>query len=100
MTFISAIMNFYLRSERKCANNSAVKYIKNFKKIVRICLSSGWLDKDPFLNYRAKVKRVDRTFLNQEELQSLAEKVMDIERVSQVRDIFLFSCFTGWRMLM
>ncbi|RWY46049.1 site-specific integrase [Mucilaginibacter gilvus] len=87
--------DFYLRSERKCANNSAVKYIKNFKKIVRICLSSGWLDKDPFLNYKAKVKRVDRTFLNQEELQSLADKVLEIDRVSQVRDIFLFSCFTG-----
>jgi hypothetical protein len=25
---------FYLRSERKCANNTAVKYIKNFHKII------------------------------------------------------------------
>ena len=35
--------DFYLRSVRKCANNSAVKYLKNFGKIVRICLSNGWL---------------------------------------------------------
>ncbi|MEN0054501.1 MAG: phage integrase SAM-like domain-containing protein [Mucilaginibacter sp.] len=35
--------DFYLRSVRKCANNSAVKYLKNFKKIVRICIASGWL---------------------------------------------------------
>ena len=48
---------FYLRSERKCANNSAIKYIKNFGKIIRICLASGWLDKDPFVNYKAKVKQ-------------------------------------------
>jgi len=86
---------FYLRSEKKCANNSAVKYIKNFKKIIRICLASGWLDKDPFINYKAKVKQVDRVFLNQEEIQAISEKVFDTDRLSQVRDIFLFSCFTG-----
>jgi site-specific recombinase XerD len=86
---------FYLRSEKKCANNSAVKYIKNFKKIVRICLASGWLDKDPFINYKAKVKQVDRVFLNSDEIQAIAEKELDTDRLNQVRDIFLFSCFTG-----
>lgn len=86
---------FYLRSERNCANNSAIKYIKNFGKIIRICLASGWLDKDPFVNYKAKVKRVDRIFLNREELQAMADKVFPTERLNQVRDIFLFCCFTG-----
>jgi integrase len=86
---------FYLRSERKCANNSAIKYIKNFGKIIRICLASGWLDKDPFVNYKAKVKRVDRIFLNREEIQAMADKVFTTERLNQVRDIFLFCCFTG-----
>ncbi len=86
---------FYLRSEKKCANNSAVKYIKNFKKIIRICLASGWLDKDPFINYKAKVKQVDRIFLSAEELRKIAEKEFNTDRLNQVRDIFLFSCFTG-----
>ncbi|WP_317198317.1 site-specific integrase [Mucilaginibacter ginkgonis] len=86
---------FYLRSERKCANNSAVKYIKNFKKIIRICLASGWLTRDPFLNYKAKVKQVDRTFLNQEEIQLLADYTFVTDRLNQVRDTFLFCCFTG-----
>ncbi|MET3113199.1 site-specific recombinase XerD [Pedobacter sp. CG_S7] len=86
---------FYLRTERKCANNSAVKYIKNFKKIIRICLASGWITKDPFVNYKAKVKQVDRVFLNQEELQSITDKVFATNRIGQVRDIFLFSCYTG-----
>lgn len=86
---------FFLRTERKCANNSAVKYIKNFKKIIRICLASGWITKDPFVNYKAKVKQVDRMFLNQDELQQITNKVFSTIRISQVRDIFLFSCFTG-----
>jgi site-specific recombinase XerD len=86
---------FYLRSEKKCANNSAVKYIKNFKKIIRICLASGWLSQDPFINYKAKVKQVDRVFLNPDEIQAIADKEFDTDRLNQVRDIFLFSCFTG-----
>ncbi|MGZ3813429.1 MAG: site-specific integrase [Mucilaginibacter sp.] len=86
---------FFLRSEKKCANNSAVKYIKNFKKIIRICLASGWLDKDPFVNYKSKVKQVDRIFLNSEQIRKITEKTFDTERLNQVRDIFLFCCFTG-----
>jgi predicted RNase H-like nuclease (RuvC/YqgF family) len=87
--------DFYLRSERKCANNSTVKYLKNFKKIIRICIASGWIDKDPFLNYKVKLKRVDRVFLSQEELDTISDKEFSSERLRQVRDIFLFCCYTG-----
>jgi site-specific recombinase XerD len=86
---------FYLRSVRKCNNNSAVKYIKNFGKIIRICIASGWVDKDPFVNYKAKVKEVERAFLVEEEIQAIAAKEFKTERLNQVRDIFLFSCYTG-----
>jgi site-specific recombinase XerD len=86
---------FYLRSVRKCNNNSAVKYIKNFGKIIRICIANGWIDKNPFVNYKSKVKEVERVFLVEEELQTMADKEFQIERLNQVKDIFLFSCFTG-----
>lgn len=86
---------FYLRTIRNCANNSAVKYIKNFGKIVRICLANGWITVNPMLNYKAKIKKVERVFLSKEELKTLCEKEFSIERISQVRDIFVFSCYTG-----
>ncbi len=86
---------FFLRSVRKCANNTAVKYIKNFKKIVKLCISNGWLDKDPFVNYKAKIREVEREFLSQEEIQTIYAKEFATERLNQVKDIFVFSCFTG-----
>jgi site-specific recombinase XerD len=86
---------FYLRSVRKCNNNSAVKYVKNFGKIIRICLANGWLDKNPFANYKAKVKEVERVFLSKEELAVVETKVFRTVRLNQIRDIFLFSCYTG-----
>jgi site-specific recombinase XerD len=86
---------FFLRSVRKCANNTAVKYIKNFKKIIKICISNGWLDKDPFVNYKAKIREVEREYLTQEEVQDIYSKEFATERLNLVKDIFVFSCFTG-----
>ena len=86
---------FWLRSVRNCANNTAVKYIKNFNKIIKICLANDWLDKNPFANYKSKVKEVERVYLTEAEIQSIMEKDFKTERLSLVRDIFLFSCFTG-----
>lgn len=86
---------FYLRSVRKCNNNSAVKYIKNFGKVIRICLDNDWINKNPFAKFKAKVKQVDRVYLTKEELETLNAKIFGIERLNQVKDIFLFSCYTG-----
>jgi site-specific recombinase XerD len=86
---------FYLRSVRNCSNNTAVKYIKNFSKIIKICLANDWLDKNPFANYKAKVKEVERVYLTEDEIQTIINKEIKSERLSLVRDIFLFSCFTG-----
>ena len=86
---------FWLRSVRNCANNTAVKYLKNFNKIIKLCLANDWLDKNPFANYKSKVKEVERVYLTEGEIQSIIEKDFKTERLSLVRDIFLFSCFTG-----
>jgi len=86
---------FWLRSVRNCANNTAVKYIKNFNKIIKICLANDWLEKNPFANYKSKVREVERVYLSEDEIQKITNKDFKAERLSLVRDIFLFSCFTG-----
>ncbi|MBM6498625.1 site-specific integrase [Flavobacterium macrobrachii] len=86
---------FYLRSVRNCANNTTVKYIKNFHKIIKICIDNDWITKNPFSNYKAKLKEVEREYLSEDEIQSLINKEFTIDRLSLVRDIFVFSCFTG-----
>jgi len=88
-------LEFYLKTERNNNHNTAIKYIKNFKKIVRIALANGWIDKDPFSNFKATVKDVEREFLTEEEIQTLVSKDLHVNRLDQVRDIFVFNCFTG-----
>ena len=86
---------FFLRTEKSCANNSAVKYVKNFGKIIRICLANKWMIHDPFLGYNSKFVEVNRGFLDDEELSRLQNKELKIERIALVRDVFLFRCYTG-----
>jgi integrase len=88
-------LEYYLKISRKCAHNSTIKYITNFKKIIRIAHANDWIDKDPFLHWKAKLKIVDREFLTEEELQKVIELKLQMERLDQVRDIFIFCCFTG-----
>ena len=86
---------FYLKSVRKCNQNTTAKYIKNFGKIVRKCLDNGWIERDPFRNYKCKIVEVERDFLSQDEIETMFNKVLITDRLNQVKDIFLFSCFTG-----
>ena len=86
---------FYLRSIKKCNNNTAVKYVRNFRKIIKICLDNDWLDKNPCSRYEGKMKEVERDFLTEEELNRIYNKRFSSERLTLVKDIFIFSCFTG-----
>ncbi|WP_426330038.1 site-specific integrase [Pedobacter sp. R-06] len=87
--------DFFLRTTRKCNNNSAVKYIKNLKKIIKLCLAKGWINRDPFANFKAKVKVVERPCLSQDQINKLETLEFGNERLDRVKDIFLFSCYTG-----
>jgi site-specific recombinase XerD len=86
---------FYLKSERNCAHNTTVKYIKNTKKIIRIAMSNGWIKQDPFKDIKYRLDDVEAVYLTDEDLAALVDKEIEITRIDQVRDVFLFCCFTG-----
>lgn len=86
----------YLKITRNCNHNSTIKYIKNFKKIVHQALENDWLDKDPFLKYKSKFEESTIEFLSEAELFEIENKEITIPRLDIVRDIFVFSCYTGY----
>ncbi|WP_342083560.1 site-specific integrase [Dyadobacter sp. OTU695] len=86
---------FYLKTVCGCGHNSTMKYLSNFKKIVLTCVKNDWLHKDPFFAYRMPKTEVDRVALSAEELLTVIKKKFVTERLRLVRDIFVFSCYTG-----
>lgn len=86
---------FFLKTVRQCNHNSTLKYINNFKKIIRIALANQWMDRDPFYNYKVQFESVEREFLTEEEVSILYTKELHFDRLKLVRDMFIFSCYTG-----
>jgi site-specific recombinase XerD len=91
------VTNFelYLKTKEECCHNTTMKHIKNLKKIVNLALSNDWIHRDPFINFKCSYKETNRGYLTPEELEILTQKQFSINRLSVVRDIFLFSCYTG-----
>jgi site-specific recombinase XerD len=87
--------DYYIRVTKECNNNTTVKYVKLFKKIINLALAHGWIEKNPFLNYKQKSKQVDREYLSDRELKAVEEKEFKILRLQQVKDVFIFCCYTG-----
>tara|TARA_R110002051_G_scaffold83979_3_gene148841 strand:- start:186 stop:932 length:747 start_codon:yes stop_codon:yes gene_type:complete len=86
---------YYLKTTKNCSHNSAIKYVTNLKKIIRIAFDHDWITKNPFANWKARIKIIDRAFLSEEEIQAIIEKEFTIKRLDQVKDIFIFCCYTG-----
>ena len=85
----------YLNSQCKCNNNTTAKFIQKFKSIIITAQRNGQLNIDPFANYKISLKKVDRGYLNNDELKDIIQKDFKNERLERIRDIFVFSCYTG-----
>lgn len=86
---------YYLKIKNIGNQNTITKYLTNFKKIIRIAHANNWIDTDPFFHWKATWKVVERDFLNELDIQKLINKELHTPRLDLVKDIFIFSCFTG-----
>lgn len=77
------------------SNNGVMKHLERVGKMVKLAVKLEWIDKYPFAAHQKKMDRVDRAFLTQDELYKLEKKYFNIGRLRLVKDLFLFSCYTG-----
>ncbi len=88
--------DLYLRSEKNIGNNTTVKYVQAFRRLMNIAVKYDWLIKDPFILYEKKVKVKDAEYLTQDELESIERLSFTTKRLEVVRDLFVFGCYTGY----
>ena len=87
--------HLYMSTVAGCAYNTSVKKVKTLKTITIYAQKRGFLLHDPFVDHHFHMEPVDRGFLTDEEILRVANKDLGIQRLELVRDIFIFSCFTG-----
>jgi integrase/recombinase XerD len=99
-SFVLGFENF-LRSyqpkhyQGKIGNNAVMKHIQRLRKMITLAYHLEWIDRDPFVKYKPVIEKKEREFLTDSELKSIENLLSPIERISIVRDLFLFSCYTG-----
>ncbi|MDD4437854.1 MAG: site-specific integrase [Tissierellia bacterium] len=85
----------YLVTSCKCGPNTTAKFLQRFRTIIILARNNGWLQKDPFANFKIRFQKVDRGYLTHEQIEILMNKNFSLKRLEQVRDIFVFCCYTG-----
>ena len=86
----------WLCTDKKLANNTATKFIHRCSSIYKVALDNGWVKANPFRSLKLHLDKVDRGYLTQAELNAMISKDFATKRLELIRDIFVFSCYTGF----
>lgn len=89
-------LEMYLKTVDGIEHNTAMRYIKNLKKIINLAVNNQWMSHNPFNLFKCTYNKVTRVELEWEEIQALAEYQFKVKRLAEVRDTFLFCCYTGY----
>lgn len=70
--------------------------MQRFRTVFNFIINTGYdMKVDPFANFRFHTQKVNREILSKDEIDKIYLKKFSTERLDQVRDIFIFQCYTG-----
>lgn len=77
------------------SQNTIMKHIQRLRKMVTLAYHMEWIERDPFVRWKPTFEKREREFLSDNELSNLESFEFESERLDRVRDLFVFSCYTG-----
>ncbi len=84
----------FLQDENLRENTIGV-YQKILLRLINISMDYEWIKQNPFAGCKIETKKTDRIKLDQKEINTLVNKEFSVDRLSVVRDVFVFCCYTG-----
>ncbi|MDD3063823.1 MAG: site-specific integrase [Massilibacteroides sp.] len=87
--------DYYLRVELRFAPQTIVNTIGQLRRIVKIAINNGLLRNDPFIDYEFITSPIVPKSLTSAELKKLMKAKLSRPNLNFIRDMFLFSSFTG-----
>lgn len=86
---------YFLKVEKNLQLSTLNKAIQRFRKVLNFAISQNHMDKDPFILYKAKRLKKEVVYLDSIELHRIEKHNFEIKRVKQIKDLFIFCCYTG-----
>jgi integrase len=87
--------DIYIKKDFNNQQNTAWNYHKHLRRVLNLAISLDYIDKNPYSKFKVGLDETHREILSMEELKRMEDKNIQIERLSVVRDIFIFACYTG-----
>jgi site-specific recombinase XerD len=91
-----AVNFFHYMTMENISDNTAMKYVKTLKQIIDRAIDEGWIKHNTISGFKCTYKDPDRETLEMHELVGMYEKEISVERLAEVRDVYVFCCFTGY----
>ncbi|RPD39114.1 site-specific integrase [Chitinophaga barathri] len=85
----------FLTIEKPCTSNGASKHIQRLKKIINYAIRAGYIKSNPTVTFSLQFKAVEKQVLTWEEIIKIKDFPISKKVTDQVRDVFVFQCFTG-----
>jgi site-specific recombinase XerD len=86
----------YLMLEKDIGSNTAMKYLKNTKHIITVAVNREWIGRNPIAPFPCTYVHPQRDILSSTEILTMYQKKLHTPRLREVRDCYLFMCFTGY----
>ncbi|MCJ8208134.1 site-specific integrase [Mucilaginibacter sp. RS28] len=86
----------YLMLEQNIQTNTANKYLKMIRGAVTKAVDNGWVKNNPLNTYTCSYIEPEKDILDDSEILTLYHKKMPVERLEDVKNAYLFMCFTGF----
>lgn len=92
-------LNNNLKNTRKNSDGGAASTHKWTKCMIKAAIKKGFIEKNPYEDFKVKQSDSEREFLTIEEVKQLIEieLVGKNKKLDKVRDVFVFACYTGLR---
>lgn len=94
--FADFLFNYWPKGHvNAMSHNTVMKHVQRLRKIVTLAFHIEWIEKDPFVRWKPTFEKKERDFLNANELKQIEDFDFHNDRLDRVRDLFVFSCYTG-----
>jgi integrase/recombinase XerD len=86
---------YYLKAENQFKQNTIYKTIQRFRQMIKLAVANDYIFKDPFILHKNPKPKKEIIYLTPTELKELQVYKFASKRLEQVKDMFVFCCYTG-----
>lgn len=85
----------FLREKHDCANDTAQKFMQKLEAVLIYAEKIRVIPSNPFLFYTYQFDKKKPVYLTKQEIDRIWKKQFKTPRLTLVKDLFIFSCYTG-----